>query len=338
MALNGSLGTLERVDLREVWASEASGFTPWLAREESLARLGEVLGLDLELEAQEKFVGPFRADLLCRDTMSGKLILIENQLERTDHIHLGQIFTYAAGLRASTMVWVAARFTDEHRAAIDWINDVTDSSVNFFGLEIELWRIGDSPPAPKFNVVSRPNDWAKTVHAARDQLELSETQQLQFEYWTAFVEALEAHGTQLRARAPQGKHWMEFAIGRTNFKIHVFANTRDKRIGVILVLSGSDAKAHFDLLQQEKDAIESEIGVSLEWRRLPEKKESRISYRVFETDPANVDDWPRQHALLVESLNKYHAAFHDRIRQLDASNAPTSANADDETADDGDLD
>ena len=139
------LGTMERVkDLRVVWDSEAGGFTPWLAREENLALLGDALNLELTLEGTEESVGSYRADIVCRDTLTEGLVLIENQLEQTDHRHLGQIFTYAAGLNAVTIVWIATRFNEEHRAALDWLNAITDESVNFFGIEIELWRIGGS--------------------------------------------------------------------------------------------------------------------------------------------------------------------------------------------------
>src|SRR5258708_3912238 len=139
-----SLGRLTKVDLREVFATEAGDFTPWLAREENLALLSESIGISLQCEAQEKEVGPFRADILCKDTMTDNWVLIENQIERTDHTHLGQLLTYAAGLQAVTIVWVAQRFTEEHRAALDWLNEHTDEQINFFGLEIELWKIGDS--------------------------------------------------------------------------------------------------------------------------------------------------------------------------------------------------
>ncbi len=155
-----NLGRLEKItDLRDVWKTEAQDFTPWLATEGNLALLGDTVGLDLECEAVEKDVGPFRADILCRETGSNSLVLIENQVERTDHIHLGQLLTYAAGLNTVTIVWIAKRFTDEHRAAFDWLNEITGDEISFFGLEIELWRIGDSPIAPKFNVVSKPNEW-----------------------------------------------------------------------------------------------------------------------------------------------------------------------------------
>lgn len=161
-----SLGRLQKVDLREAWTSESSDFTPWLAQEENLKLLGETIGIELELESQETEVGPFRADILCKDTATNDWVLIENQLERTDHSHLGQLLTYAAGLNAVTIVWIAERFTEEHRAALDWLNERTDEKINLFGLEIELWRIATSPVAPKFNIISQPNDWSRTVQQA----------------------------------------------------------------------------------------------------------------------------------------------------------------------------
>ena len=179
------LGRLEKVELRTAWSSESGDFTPWLAMDENLELLGDTIGLDLELEAQEKSVGPFRADILCKETTTGNWVLIENQLERTDHTHLGQLLTYAAGLEAVNIVWVAERFTEEHRATLDWLNEITDDRFNFFGLEVELWRIGGSNMAPKFNVVSKPNDWTKTISGAAahfQSAELNERKQLWVEY------------------------------------------------------------------------------------------------------------------------------------------------------------
>jgi hypothetical protein len=136
------IGRLERVDLRTIWTSESSDFTPWLALPENLTVLSETLDIDLEFEGREKPVGRFSADILCKELGTDRWVLIENQLERTDHCHLGQLLTYAAGLQAVTIVWIAARFTEEHRAALDWLNQITDETVRFFGLEVELWRIG----------------------------------------------------------------------------------------------------------------------------------------------------------------------------------------------------
>ena len=183
------LERLIKVPLREFWSGEASDFTPWLADEENISLLGETIRVELEVEAQERNVGPFRADILCKDTATDDWVLIENQLERTDHTHLGQLLTYAAGLEAVTVVWIAERFTDEHRAALDWLNEITAEGFSFFGLEIELWRIGDSPMAPKFNVVSHPNDWTKTVSRISRAEELTPTDQLYLEYWTGHYES-----------------------------------------------------------------------------------------------------------------------------------------------------
>ena len=135
-----NLGRLERVDLRDVWAKEDRDFTPWLARPENLEVLADTLGLELEAKAveTEKDVGPLRADILCRETGSGDWVLIENQLERANHGHLGQLLTYAAGLRAVTGVWIAERFSKEYQATLDWLNEITDEKIRFFGLEIEL--------------------------------------------------------------------------------------------------------------------------------------------------------------------------------------------------------
>ncbi len=205
------LSRLERVDLRDIWQTEAQDFTPWLARDENLALLGQTLGLDLELEAVEQNVGPFRADILCKDTLSDRWVLVENQLERTDHTHLGQLITYAAGLEAVTIVWIASRFADEHRAAMDWLNEITEAEARFFALEVELWRIGDSPAAPKFNVVSQPNDWSRSTANARRVIvegDLSPTRQMQRRYWSG-VQSLvaERDGPFSAVTPPANRGW-----------------------------------------------------------------------------------------------------------------------------------
>ncbi len=162
-------GRLTQLQLREYWTDEASDFTPWLAEEENIALVGDSIGLNIEVEAQEHNVGPFSADILCRDIDTENWVLIENQLESTDHKHLGQLLTYAAGLDAVTIVWIAKSFTDEHRAALDWLNRITDEAFSFFGLEIELWQIGDSAVAPKLNMISHPNDWQRTISRTVDR-------------------------------------------------------------------------------------------------------------------------------------------------------------------------
>lgn len=318
---NKLLGTLERVDLRNIWISEATEFTPWLAQPENLAILADALMLELELEAQEKLVGPFRADILCKDIGTDSWVLIENQLEKTDHNHLGQLLTYAAGLEAVTIVWIAARFTEEHRATLDWLNKITDESFRFFGLEVELWRIGNSPAAPKFNIISKPNDWSRSVvQAARsiDESQLTETRLLQREYWDALNVVLDNIGGPVTGhRKPQPQAWMSYPIGRSGFQLDSVMIRTKNQIRAELYISGETAKNYFDLLVQQKELIEKDIGYSLDWDRLPQRRDCRISITQSDIDPADKKDWQRQHTWLAEHINDMHRVFIQRVRELD---------------------
>ncbi len=328
---NANLGRLASVDLRSVWTTEAGDFTPWLAQEGNLSLLGDTIGVELDLEAQEKDVGPFRADMLCKDTGTDRWVLIENQLERTDHAHLGQLLTYAAGLKAVTIVWIADRFTEEHRAALDWLNEITNDRFNFFGLEVELWRIGDSPVAPKFNVACKPNDWTKSIGGAAstiDKGQLSERRQLQLAYWTAFRELLLERRGVVKPQKAHPQHWANFAIGRSNFHLWAYLHVGDQRIGCGLVATGSDSTAYFRLLHDQKEEIEAEIGKEVEWRELPNNRESQINLHNRNVDLADRKQWPGQHEWLCQMLEQFHGVFAERVKSLDiAEYQPTDEEA-----------
>ncbi|MXW49437.1 MAG: DUF4268 domain-containing protein [Gammaproteobacteria bacterium] len=315
---NSPLGRLEQVDLRTVWTSEAAGFTPWLAQPENLDVLGETLGLSLEIESVEKAVGSFRADIVCRVAgEEGSLVLIENQLERTDHDHLGKLLTYSAGLQAITAVWLAGHFRDEHRAALDWLNANTPDRFRFFGLEIELWKIGDSCVAPKFNIVSMPNDWSRSVSPANSGVK-SEAKLRHLEYWAGLHSALDAQNGQVKGnRKPQPHSWMSYTIGRTEFHLYVEKNSRERFIRVSLYLTGEKAGERHDLLEQKKDEIEHELGYSLEWSdQSPTAKERRIAYYRRHVDPDDELDWSVQHEWLATHLNQLHRVFVQRVRDV----------------------
>jgi hypothetical protein len=317
-----SLDKLVKIELRDIWLSESSDFTPWLARDENLLTLGETLGLELELEAQERAVGPFRADILCKDIGTNAWVLIENQLERTDHTHLGQLLTYASGLEAVTIVWIAARFTEEHRSTLDWLNRITDETFRFFGVEVELWRIGDSAAAPRFNIVSKPNNWSKMVtQAARaiDDAELTTTKALQLAYWTAFGSTLVAQGGALaRERKAQPQSWMSYSIGRTGFGVNASMARPKRQVRAELYMSSPSAKAWFHLLHAQKAEIEADLGYPVDWEELPEGRDTRISIALNNTDPEDEADWPRQHEWLAARLGEFHRVFVNRVKQLDA--------------------
>lgn len=313
-----SLGRLQQVDLRKVWLNEAGHFTPWLAKPDNLAMLADTLGMDLELVAQEQDVGPFRADIVCKETTDGTLVLVENQLERTDHTHLGQLMTYAAGLDAVTIVWIAERFTDEHRAALDWLNEVTGEKISFFGLEIELWQIGESPIAPKFNIVSKPNDWIKggAGGGGGGTGVITEIKQLQQEYWRALRELLAEKKSSLKPQKAHPQHWLTVSIGRSNFHLAALVNTQEERIGAELYMGGPHAKKWFKLLEAQKTDIEKEFGRSLDWRELPLKEASRILYMRQNASIKDRKAWPEQHAWLADALEKLSAVLKPRVLAL----------------------
>lgn len=309
-----SLGRLKKVELRDVWETEDRDFTPWLACEEHLEILANTIGLELELEAQEKEVGPFRADILCKNTLDDSWVLIENQIEKTDHKHLGQLLTYAAGLHAVTIVWVASKFTEEHRAALDWLNNITDEDFRFFGLEVELWRINDSIPAPKFNVISQPNDWSKNVSKSAKRIEgegLSGTKELQERYWTHLSQYLSEH-SKISLRTPRPKNWADFSLGKTNATLRLTANTQAKKITAGIYLR-KNMRDFYEELLLRKDSIESEFGYTLEWENDTDKQTAIIKIEQL-ADISNEDSWPDQQVWLKEMLEKFNEVFRPLVK------------------------
>lgn len=330
------LGKMQRVALREAWPNEAQSFTPWLASEEGMELLQDALGMDLEVEATEKFVGPFKADILAKrtDMADDHWVLIENQLERTDHRHLGQLLTYAAGLDAATIVWVAENFAEEHRAALDWLNEITSKQFEFFGLEIELWQIAESPPAPIFNVIAQPNDWSREVKQSA-QGALSDTKLLQLQYWQALMDRLKQAKGKVKPRKARPQHWVNYSIGRTGTWLSTCVNSHKKTIWVEFGFMGPPGKAWFNELEAQKEEIEAKLGVKLDWQRLDGRKMSRIALHRPDTDFGKEVDWPIQHAWLIEWLEKFHAVFQPLAAALSDDGEPADSEPDDDEVDFG---
>lgn len=315
------LGEMERVELRDIWGDEARDFTPWLAEEKNLAILGRTLGMELELKAQEEGVGPFRADILCENTEDDSPVLIENQLEPTNHKHLGQLMTYAAGLGAVSIVWVAEKFREEHRAALDWLNEITDEEYRFFGLEIELWKIGNSCPAPKFNIVSKPNDWSRHVSQAAKNAnsgEMTPMRILQQRYWVSLKSFAEEKGSPLRFSTPGPYHRIVVRLGRSGTRLVARVNTQKSRISVVFRSSGPNGKKFFDLLHFYKDEIEGDLGFPLEWDR-QDGKESTSVFCEREGDIFKEEQWSELHGWMIDCLEKMNRVFRPRVKRLDLS-------------------
>ena len=317
--MNKNLGRLEKVELREIWEKEDMHFTPWLAQEQNMELLSSTIGMDLIVEAQEKDVGPFRADILCKDYASNNMVLIENQLEKTDHKHLGQLLTYATGLKAVTIIWIASEFNDEHRATLDWLNDITDENYNFFGLIVELYRIGESNVAPNFKIVSKPNNWSKRVSSANSKFqneELGETKLLQMKFWSTLNDKIiESKNSPVKPQKPTGKHWHTFSIGKTGVNLNLTFNTKTETLGIEIYIIND--KEIYDELEKDKEEIEKKLNLKLSWQPLPNRSASRI--KLYREDSILQDEskWNEYMNWSVEMLEKFHNVFSQKLKKID---------------------
>lgn len=259
------LGKIKRItDIRSVWHHEEKDFSKWLAQEENLKQLSDAIGIDIVLEERESSVGNFSVDLYALEEGTERRIIIENQLEDTNHDHLGKLITYASGKGAEVIIWVVKRARDEHRQAIEWLNQNTGVNIGFFLVEIELWQIDDSAIAPKFNVVERPNDWAKQMKNADG---LSETKQLQLHFWqqlSEFIKSNSSFSKEFSPRKAQPQHWYDLSVGSSSYHIGLTVNTQKNLLGTEIYIP--DDKEKFAVFKKHAQEIENLIGEKVEWR------------------------------------------------------------------------
>lgn len=300
-----NLGTLKEItDLRSIWPHEALNFTPWVA--ENVDLLANAVGLDITVDETESSVGDFNVDIYASETGTDRKIIIENQLEDTDHDHLGKLITYASGKGADVVIWVVKHAREEHKAAVEWLNNHTDDKIGFFLCEIKLFQIGDSQIAPAFTVVERPNDWTKEI---RKTASANSTQQQRLEYWQAFNDYAFSDANFSRIfnkRKPTTDHWMDFSIGSS--ACHIAVSQIQKRKAVDVELYINDDKELFKSLFAHKDEIEKNMEMELEWKELPERKASRILIE----KTVDLDDratWPEQFDYIMDTCIKMKRAF-----------------------------
>ncbi len=299
------LGKLKEItDLRSIWPHEALNFTPWIA--ENIDILADAVGLEITVDETESSVGDFNVDIYASETGTDRKIIIENQLEDTDHDHLGKLITYASGKDADVVIWVVKHAREEHKSAIEWLNNHTDDKIGFFLCEIKLFQIGDSEIAPSFTVVERPNDWTKSI---KKTTAANPTQQQRLEYWQAFNEYAFSNVDFAKAfnkRKATMDHWMSFSIGTAACHIEVTQIRKRNSIGVELYIS--DDKDLFTDLKNKKDKIESEAEIKFDWQELPERKASRILVEKS-VDFDNQSDWPSQFDYIMDVCLRVKKAF-----------------------------
>jgi hypothetical protein len=306
-----TLGELRKVDLRRVWENEARHFTPWLA--DNLQVLGDVLEMELELTTIEAPVGDFALDLLAKDLSGDRLVVIENQLESTDHDHLGKLLTYASGYNAEVVVWVSPNIREEHRQAVDWLNSRTDEETEFFAVVVEAIQIDESLPAVQFRPVAAPNTWRKQKVGAGGGA-LTPKEQAYHSFFQELIDLLRDQHNFTRARKAGRANWYDFASGIGGIRYSAsFAHGGRCRAEVYIDLGVEEQnKELFDHLLAEKDSLETAFGEALEWERLDGKRASRVAvYR-----PGKIDDeslHSELHSWYVEKLLRFKQIFGDPI-------------------------
>lgn len=307
MTVLSKLSKLEEIeDLRTVWPHEAQDFTPWLAKEENIEILSDAIGIDISINETESSVGDFSLDVLASEVGTDKKIIIENQLEDTNHDHLGKLITYASGKSANIIIWLVKHAREEHKAAIEWLNNHTDDEIGFFLCEIKLYRIGNSDPAVKFEVVEKPNDWTKEIKKKNN---INETQQQRYDYWVAFQNHAfqdKEFSRNFSRRSPSFDHWMNYSIGSSKYLISVAQ--LHSRNEITVEFNINEDKELFRSLFANKESIEKECELNFEWKELPEKKASRIITKC-NMDFKDKAQWNNQFEWTMNAMLKIKKVF-----------------------------
>lgn len=297
------LGNLTKQQIRDVWPLEDKNFTPWLAQEKNLEALGKAIGLDLELVERESKVGNYVADIYAKVEGTEQGVIIENQYGDTNHDHLGKLITYAAGKHADVIIWIVERARDEHRQAVEWINQRTVASTGVFLLEVEVWRIENSKHAVKFNVVERPNNWAKLAATS-----LTETEQNRLSFWTLFRDTAEQNASfTFSLQSPSTNHWYNLALGSSRYHLSLAALKKEMSAAFYI----KDDKELFHALEKSKGEIEAEVGCELEWSMA-----TKICQIIAHNKKVNLDSkesWEEAIAWMMEMAVKIKKAFLKRV-------------------------
>lgn len=316
--LKQNLGKIKKLNLRDVFGKEDKDFTPWL--NDNLEILGEKLNLDIIDSNIEENVGDFSCDIIAKDSDSNKTIIIENQFGMTNHDHLGKIFTYSAGKNASIIIWIAEKFREEHKKALEWLNENVnpESSLSFFGVEIQLIKIENSPPAPDFNIMVKPNDWERSIKLSSQAI--SETSKKYLEFYSKLSDEYSKINPKWRKVKPQPQSWLSFGAGKSGLGF-AWTFKSNSRISVELYIDTGDKNENeriFEELQKFKDKIESEIK-DLKWEKLEERRACRVAvYRNIKENIKNLSeqDYPEIIKWATEAMKQFSDIFSRYINGL----------------------
>jgi hypothetical protein len=307
------ISRLEKLALRDLWKHEGHGFTPWLA--ENLDFVSEAIGVELTLVKREAGAGPFSVDILAEDPQ-GHQVVIENQLEQTDHDHLGKLITYMSNLDAKTAIWITSNPRPEHEKAVHWLNETLPADASFYLIQIEAYRIGNSDPAPQLTIIAGPSSISKQVGSQIK--EIAERHTLYKEFWKQLLELAKTKTRLFERISPGNDNWISASAGKSGF-MYVFVARKDDAQVELYIDRGdiSENKHIFDRLFQKKETIEQVFGNPLDWQRLENRRCCRIRYVFHDHGFSDKDHWTTLQTKLIDAMIKLYQAFHSEIQNPD---------------------
>lgn len=306
------IGRLQRVPLREVWKHEALDFTKWLQNNPDV--LSDAIGINLSNIEREKAAGDFNVDLVGED-VSGNPVIIENQLEKSNHDHLGKLLTYLAAIEAKTAIWIVSDPRPEHVKAVAWLND--SSSASFFLLKVEAVKIGESEPAPMLTLIVGPSAESKTVeHTKKEMIERHINRK---RFWTELVEKLKARKISLHAsRSPGIANYHNISTGKSGLGLSYLIRMNDAEVHLYIDKNNSEedtAKA-YEYFEQHKAEIEQVFGESLLWEPLPDRRASRITKRLDVGGLKDEDKWDEIQDALIDTMTRFEKVLRPYIDEM----------------------
>jgi len=309
------LATLEKVDPRKIWEHEAHNFTPWLAEDDNIQILFDEISITAENVETEQRLDRYFVDITAEESVTGRKIIVENQLEKTDHKHLGQLLTYASSFDASLIIWVVTDATEEHKRAIEWFNDHMDDEISFFLVKVECYRIGNSNIAPKFNVIVEPNSWSKIIsNSTKIDKTITETQLRYLSYWNGLKEYAKDSETTLRlTHKSNAQHWYTISIGSSLAHISLDLSINKKKISAGIYIH--DSQELFDFLKKHEGEFNEKLGDDIEWYSPEDKKASRIQC-IRDWDSSDQSRQDGCYQWMLECSGKFFTLFQKIYREF----------------------
>jgi hypothetical protein len=310
-----TIGQIRIEAIRTAFPREASHLTTWL--EQHIDVLCERLGIDLTVEQREAKVGSFNVDLLCSD-VNGNPAVVENQLEPTDHDHLGKLLTYLVNMDAATAVWVTSEARPEHEKVIDWLNESTPDGISFYLVKAEAVTIDGSAPAPLFTVVAAPSEQIK--RQGDEKKEWAERHYRRVEFWKGLLEKSKGKTTLFANISPSTNQWISTGVGKSgitlNYGIYKDHGGVDLYIDCDVDSAGARNKEIFDQLREQQVSIEEEYGRPLEWQRLDTKRAARIRSTISGGGLATPEAWDSLQDEMIASMIRFEKALVPRLKQV----------------------